>query len=235
MHRQVLSTHSSPLLHAGPPPQPHTPALQVAGLVHVVHAAPLAPQAALVLPGRHVLPEQQPPAHDDALHTQPLPVHLRPAPHAALPLQPQVPFARQVLEVLVLQSVHAAPFTPQAPLLGVVHTLPTQQPLGHDVESHTHWPLPSQRCPLPQAAPLPHRHWPPAHWLAFAGSHAEHAPPPAPHWLALGALTQVEPAQQPLAQVLALQPVHAWPTQVCPLHVAHAAPPVPHAVFDVPV
>jgi hypothetical protein len=44
-------------------------------------------------------------------------------------------------------------------------------------------------------------------------SQLTHAAPPEPH--AIGArLLQVDPVQQPLGQVVALQPLHAPPTQV---------------------
>lgn len=176
--------------------------------VQAVHCAPLVPQATVVLPARQVLPEQQPAAHEVALHTQPLPVHLRPGPQAAPPLQPQVPPARQVLVVSVLQLAHIEPLAPHAALPGVVHTVPAQHPEPHDVESQTHAP-PLQRCPGAHSAELPQRHWPPVQVSARSGLHVLQAAPLLPHAAAVGLETHVEPLQQPPGQVDALQPVQA--------------------------
>ncbi len=97
----------------------------------------------------------------------------------------------------------------------------SQQPLGHEVASHTHWPL-TQRVPAPQAGPLPQAHCPPMQALAAMGLHAEQATPWSPQAWALGA-RHCEPEQHP-AQV-ALSQVQAPPTHFCP---GPHAPPSPH-------
>jgi hypothetical protein len=93
--------------------------------------------------------------------------------------------------------------------------LPLQQPLGHDVASHTHWPLlllhswPEPQAP--QAAPAV-----PQEPLDSA-EYASHTPlevqQPAGHEVA-------SQTHWPLA-------LHSWPAG----HAAHARPPLPHEEF----
>jgi hypothetical protein len=129
-----------------------------------------------------------------------------------------------------------------------------QQPIEHDVESHTHSP-PLHSVPELQlvqvAPPVPHcvfdgvvtqcwvvgsqhpaqlvasqTHWP---WALHFWSepHAMHAAPLAPHWVLLVGETHVLPVPQ--------QPLHMVPPQEhCPLvhesppeHAPHARPPLP--------
>jgi hypothetical protein len=130
----------------------------------------------------------------------------------------------------LLQLVQAPPFEPQLCSDEAVQVAPLQQPLGHEVASHTQAP-PTQRCPLVHTWPLvPHTHAPPAHRSAVAGSHAEHTEPFAPHASTDGEL-QLLPLQQPFGHESALQPLHAPAAQLCPLaQVWHAAPPEPQAI-----
>jgi hypothetical protein len=79
--------------------------------------------------------------------------------------------------------------------------LPLQQPVGHEVASHTQAP-PEHRCPAPQAGLDPHEHTPPVQESAVLGSHATHAAPPAPHAASEGT-AHVLPAQQPVVHVCA--------------------------------
>jgi hypothetical protein len=69
-------------------------------------------------------------------------------PHVQLPpTQPSATFP---------QLAHAAPFVPQADAVGLaMQVVPEQQPLGHELASHTHWPL-VQCCPDEHERPLPH-------------------------------------------------------------------------------
>jgi hypothetical protein len=93
--------------------------------------------------------------------------------------------------------------------------LPLQQPFGHDVASHTHWPV-----------LLPHS-WPELHAAQLA--------PPVPHEPfdsdAYG--THVLPLQQPFGQDVASHTqrpalvLHSWPE----VHVVQLAPPTPHMAF----
>jgi hypothetical protein len=89
-----------------------------------------------------------------------------------------------------------------------MHVLPLQQPLGHDVASHTQ-PLPSHRCPL---------------------LHTEQLPPPVPHADVLWPFEHVvELTQQPLAHELGVH-THTPPElHVSPVPQAwQLAPPTPH-------
>ena len=59
-------------------------------------------------------------------------------------------------QVPVPQSWQAAPPLPQlVEVLPTRHAVPAQQPLGHEVPSHTQAPA-THRWPAAQAAPLPH-------------------------------------------------------------------------------
>ncbi len=134
---------------------------------------------------------QQPLGHDVALQTQaPEPLHVCPLAHRE----------------------HAAPLTPQVPLLEVWHFPVLSQQPEQDVESQT------QRPPVLQCCPT---------------RHAEHAAPPVPQLPAcsLAYTTQLAPLQQPLAQEPAVH-VHAPALHVCPdAQTAHAAPPVPQVAL----
>ncbi len=56
---------------------------------------------------------QQTPPHENVLQTQPVDVQRRLLAHAAAPLHAQAPLALHPLEVCELQTLHAAPLTPQ--------------------------------------------------------------------------------------------------------------------------
>jgi hypothetical protein len=81
-----------------------------------------------------------------------------------------------------------------------------QHPMAHDVESQTHCPS-TQRVPPEHCGDVPQVQLPCAlHPFAFAGSHALHCAPIAPHWLAVGDETQPPSApQQPASHDAALQ------------------------------
>jgi hypothetical protein len=78
------------------------------------------------------------------------------------------------------QTAQLTPPLPHAMAEGVMHWVPSQQPLAHDDGSHTHW-LFMHRCPALHAGLAPHWHWPLTHALARLGSHTAHEVP-APHW-----------------------------------------------------
>lgn len=131
-----------------------------------------------------------------------------------------------------MQSPHVAPGCPHIVAESVVQTPDAQHPLGHDVASHTQTP-PEQREPAPHAGPPPHVHAPPAQPSAV-GPHDTHAEPASPHALADVGETQLDPEQHPPGQLVALQLVQT-PAEHDPLlHALHAAPPVPHALGEVP-
>ncbi len=92
---------------------------------------------------------------------------------------------------------------------------PLQQPLGHEIASQTHRPLPLHSCPA---------------------AHAPHAAPPVPQELldsdTYGSLVPL-PVQQPPGHEVASQthsplPLHSRPVA----HARHAVPDAPHEVFD---
>lgn len=153
-----------------------------------------------------------------------------PLPHCdAEPFVTQVPPAQQPEGQLVaLQPLHeppaqvwppghgwhVAPPLPHWVLLcavGARQVLPTQQPVGQLVPSHTQAP-PWQRCPAPHAGPVPQRHCPPVQPSVSAASHATQVPPSPPHSRNVVPVRQMAPLQQPVGQVVASQ-THAPPTQ----------------------
>jgi hypothetical protein len=96
------------------------------------------------------------------------------------------------------QFVHIAPAVPHVPAAGASHTLFLQQPFGHDLPLHTHAPA-TQASPGPHWLPVvPQVHCPDAEQPSALIPHGLHAPPPAPHSVALGGVLQIAPAQQPL-------------------------------------
>jgi hypothetical protein len=101
----------------------------------VWHASPPAPQAASLLPGRQVPPEQQPllqlvPSHTQAPSRQRWPLaQVAPAP------QVQVPSAEQPSASNASQVTQAAPGAPQASAARRLQVPPAQQPPGQVVAS----------------------------------------------------------------------------------------------------
>jgi hypothetical protein len=136
-------------------------------------------------------------------HTQAPPLQRWPAAQGAFAPHLHCP-PEQVSVLLRSQLAQVVPLRPQAPTVGgAVHALPVQQPVGQEVASQTHAP-PLQRWPAPQGALPPHLHWPPAQLSALLRSQATQLTPPVPQVVVLGVL-QLVPAQQPLAQDVALQ------------------------------
>jgi hypothetical protein len=108
---------------------------------------------------------------------------------------------------------------------------PLQHPAAQEVVSQMQAPD-TQRCPATHEGPVPQWQVPPEQVSLSVGSHAVHAPAPVPQVASEGAL-HVEPEQQPLVHVIE-QPVQAPAEQVPVPHEAHAAPPDPHAVSELP-
>ena len=119
------------------------------------------------------------------------------------------------------------PPMPQVGNACAVHTLPAQQPFGHEAALQTHAP-PTQVVPVPHCGPLPHRQSPRIEQVsARLGSHGMHARPPVPH--AIGPESrQFGPEQQPLGQLPALHLLHAPPAQVSVPQSWHGPPAAPH-------
>jgi hypothetical protein len=192
-----------PAPHAGPDPQPQAPnaeQLSATAGSQARHAAPANPQVAAVR-AEQVEPEQHPPAQLAA--SQPL--HTPPA------------------QDLPPQFWHTAPPLPQlAALLPGRHEIPSQQPPGHDVRSHTHAPA-RHLWPDAHGPPAPHRQPPGARQRSAVMPQLTQAPPPEPQ-AAGDAVWQTPPAQQPVGHEAASHP-HAPLRQPCPL--AQLAP-APH-------
>jgi hypothetical protein len=138
LHSHLPPTHCCPAAHAGPVPQAHMPFEHESAscMLHAMHAAPPVPHAATVGGLVHVLPEQQPVAHDVALHTHLPPTHAWPVAQAGLEPQVHAPLVHES----ACWGLHATPPVPHALVDGVVQVPAWQHPLGHVVESHeTTW------------------------------------------------------------------------------------------------
>jgi hypothetical protein len=206
-----------PLVHPVQTPA----ALQFWFAGHGEHAVPPLPQAALSLPDWHVLPLQQPLGHDVPLHTQTPPTQTCPEPHAGDAPHAHTP-AVVHRSAWAPQAVQVAPPVPHAPVDGVSHTLPWQQPDGQEVPLHTQLP-PTHACPKAHCGPLPQAQLPPVHESDRFASHATQLAPTNPHADCVG-VVHVPLEQQPWGHDAALHtqapPTHCWPA-------AHGAP-LPH-------
>jgi hypothetical protein len=133
-----------------------------------------------------------------------------------------------VLERFGSQAVQPTPSIPQLENPDWTQVFPWQQPLGHDVELHTHFE-PRQTWPALHCGLPPQLQAPPDEQLSdLAMSHEEQAPPPAPQ-VPRDGVSHVAPTQHPLAHV-SEQPSQTLLTQFALLgHVLQSEPPVPHA------
>jgi hypothetical protein len=191
----------------------HTPAWQFCSVGHVEQLDPPAPHAVLEVPGRQVVPEQQPPGQDVPSHTHAPFTHRWPMEQAGPDPHVQVPLLAQV-SVVAPHVLHAPPALPQVVRVWVSQTPLLQQPPGHEVALHTHVPL-THAWPCAHSFPLPHEQEPPAHPLERKLSHVWQALPPAPH-VVIEAVSQVVPfVQHPVGHEAALHThapaMHCWP------------------------
>src|SRR5258706_8258203 len=93
------------------------------------------------------------------------------------------PVAVQVSDLVASQLVQVEPALPQLETARTAQMAPAQQPLGHEVPSHTQAPL-EQRWPTPHGALMPHRQVPLAPQLsALPSSQTAQVPPAVPHAL----------------------------------------------------
>ena len=106
-------------------------------------------------------------------------------------------------------------------MLPATHAPPAQQPVGHEVPSHTQV-LATQRWPCAQVAPVPHRQSPAAEQLSERASHATQLAPALPQ-VVTERFEQVVPVQQPLGHEVASQ-AQAPLTQRWPVPQAGPAP-----------
>jgi hypothetical protein len=224
-----------PVTHAAPLPQLHSPAVEhesASAAVHALHVVPAAPQAdseSVV----HTPWVQHPAGHDVASQRQTPCAQCRPGAQGAPAPHAQVPVASQVSASKESHAKHDEPAGAHSVSERVSHVVPWQQPSGHDIASHTHWP-PMHRCPATQAALPPQVHVPPVeeHPSAFVASHAMQTLPPAPHVATLGGVWQSSPVQHPSGhwQPVQTPAVHAWPDG----HAAQARPAPPHCGVVLP-
>lgn len=141
----------------------------------LTQVAPAAPQVAKDRVS-HALPVQQPPGHEFASQMQVPEEQLWPGPQAAPVPQRHSPLA-QWSALLSSQAVHTAPVAPQLASDGASQLFPRQQPVVHELASHTQAPF-SQRSPGSQAGPPPHWQLPSIEQLsASTGLHGTHAAP----------------------------------------------------------
>jgi hypothetical protein len=109
-------------------------------------------------PAKHVVPKQQPFAHEVVVQVQAPPTHCWPAAHSGPEPQVHEPLPHPSASV-GSHEVHAAPPLPQFVTEGVSHVLPLQQPDAQVTEHPAH-ALPMHAPPEPQlvhaAPPEPH-------------------------------------------------------------------------------
>jgi hypothetical protein len=191
-------------------------------IVQSVQAAPVVPQAVLLLvPATHAPAEQQPPLHpvwlappQAVLHRCVMVLQVLPAGQSVATLQPHASLTHAWPALLAAQLAHIAPPLPQA--VGDSAALP---PVPRQV-------VPLQQPPEQDAAVQVHE---PLH--AWPARHGLQAPPPVPQFVG-SFVWQTPAAQQPLGQFAGVQPqmplLQLMPTP----QPAHVAPPVPHCVFD---
>jgi hypothetical protein len=151
LHVHVPPAHCSPVAHCPFVPHVHLPvaASQPSDTLgsQAWHVAPPSPHAVL-LGVTHCNPWQHPLGHEAAVHEHLPWTHCWPLPHALVAVpHTHVPAALHVSPTFGSHVVQVAPLAPHVVTPAVSHVVPLQQPVVHDVESHTHWP-PTHRCPV---------------------------------------------------------------------------------------
>ncbi len=181
---QVLPTQRCPGAHVAPVPHRQSPVAEQlsARASQAMQLEPALPQAETERL-EQVVPLQQPLGHEVPSQMQrPLSQRWPPAQAAAEP-HAQLPSAAQWSALDGSQALQTPPLAPQVPSEGELHTLPLQQPVAHEVVSHTHAP-PRQRCPFAHGGPLPQVQAPLVEQVsALVASQALHAAAPVPHVL----------------------------------------------------
>jgi hypothetical protein len=121
--------------------------------------------------------------------------------------------------IVVVQSTHEAPPEPHRVSRNPAKQVPVKQQPGHDIAVHVGLQTP------------------PLH-TSLVIVQSVHAAPPVPHWVFDSLVTHMSPAQQPVAQLAALQsggvatqvPVASLQNSFWRAQLVHARPPVPHCV-----
>lgn len=202
-HTHVLLEHRCPTAQVAPVPHRQVPLPQLFARVEsqVLQAAPPWPQALTSGAATQVVPEQQPVGQVVESHTQLPLTQCKLEPQPAWVPQRQLPVL-QLSAFVVSQVVQLAPLTPHCEVVGgVTQLVPAQQPVEQDEESQTH-ALFEHRWPTLHAAPVPHRQEPLPQLFARKVLQAVHDAPLVPHCVVVAGVTQVAPAQQPVAQVV---------------------------------
>jgi hypothetical protein len=139
----------------------------------------------------------------------------------------QLPVVEQPSARVAGQAEQELPLNPQwASVGGLMHAPDEQQPSSQPMESQTQLPV-THRSPGPHGAFAPHLQTPDGQ-LSDWSVQALHCAPWNPHCVAVSCVMQLEPLQQPPAQLVESHPVHFWLKQSIAPHEAQAAPPVPH-------
>jgi hypothetical protein len=146
--------------------------------VQAVQLAPWAPHAASVVPGMHVVPEQQPFGHDAGEQRQLPDAHSWPGAHSGPAPQWHAPSAPQVCARTGSHAEQIPPARPHADALALWQVPPEQQPAAQvaAVQAPVQMPVALQALP-------------PAHFSQPL--------PPLPHAESDVPATQVVPEQQP--------------------------------------
>jgi hypothetical protein len=147
---------------------------------HDWHVEPPVPHEAPVGGDVHTLLVQHPLGHDAELQTQAPPLQIWPAEQGGPAPHAHAPEGEQLSACVELQLTQALPSVPHAEKEGVVHELPLQHPVLHEVALQTHLPC-THACPVPHAGEEPQLHCPLVEQLsAAAWLHAKHAAAGAP-------------------------------------------------------
>jgi hypothetical protein len=169
--------HCCPGSHWSPVPQLHCPVAEHASARFTSHAwqvAPPTPQEANS-DVTQVVPEQHPPGQ-------------------TVPSQPHTPPTQLCW---ASHASHAWPAVPHASCASPGRqTSPEQQPSGQPAASQTQAPA-TQWSPAPQAASLPHQHWPSGEQRSPTTEQSMHVDAWLPQAVRPGAVVQVPPRQHP--------------------------------------
>jgi hypothetical protein len=174
-----------------PPQAPQLALPHACPVLHATQTVPPVPQAASLVPGSQVTPEQQPP-HDVASHPHTPAAHRWPGPHvpdAHLPPQPS-------------SALHALPLQ-----LGLQPHTPGRPAPPHESGAAQALPPAQHGCPFPPQMPQSVPHVCPL-------AHVPHATPPMPQAALVVPLSHASPWQQPAHDVTSQAQVPA--TQRCP-------------------
>jgi len=214
--------------------------------VQLAQALPVAPHAAVAVPGWHVVPPQHPPWQGEAplqvVEHAPL-VQALPVRQSDSVVQPHVPPPRHAAPLEPVHTLHARPPDPQAP--GAVpawQVVPSQQPPLHcpgPEQLELHLP-PLHARSAGQSVELEQPHVPAMHALPFGlpmqSTQAEaepHAAAEVPETHLPAEPPQQKPAPHPPPSQSAVQ-APATHVGVSAPHATHAPPNEPHCMSDLP-